>query len=131
MLTGIDGDPRPMGQAPDLGADELEARLSIAKHAAADPVSPGGRITYTIRVTNTVMDMLPVQIVGGCTSAGTVLAPGGVVTWTSVVSVPGGVWWRLLRDYKPTMSEGGSDVCAEQNRPNTTCLFNHPRWMID
>jgi len=42
----IDGDPRPQGEAPDLGADEVEAGaeagLVVTKRADPDPVQAGG-----------------------------------------------------------------------------------------
>ncbi len=58
ITTDLDGEVRPLGNAPDLGADEytaVEAKptLSIFKTDNPDPVQRGERLTYTIRVKNT------------------------------------------------------------------------------
>jgi uncharacterized repeat protein (TIGR01451 family) len=94
----IDGEPRPLGGGYDLGADE--AGLVVTKQATSDPVLPGAPLTYTIRVTNltdlalhaTITDTLPEHITLGRTSAGTLILPGGMVTWTGVSIPPLGVW---------------------------------------
>jgi uncharacterized repeat protein (TIGR01451 family) len=111
-LYDIDGDPRTDGR-PDIGADELVAALAVTKRAAPDPVKPGARLTYTIRVTNTgdldlratVTDTLPLSVTLGETTGGTLLLPGGAVgiTWTMVLSAPGGAWAETVA---VTVAEG-------------------------
>jgi uncharacterized repeat protein (TIGR01451 family) len=63
--------------------------LAISKQAEPDPVQAGARMTYTIRITNTgnvalhtlVTDTLPAHVL-----------PSGVLTWTPIITAPGGVW---------------------------------------
>jgi uncharacterized repeat protein (TIGR01451 family) len=97
----IDGDLRTDGR-PDIGADELVARLAVTKWADPDPVEPGARLTYTVRVTNTgdldlhamITDTLPMSVTLDETTGHTLLLPGGAVgiTWTASLSAPGGIW---------------------------------------
>jgi uncharacterized repeat protein (TIGR01451 family) len=98
----IDGDPRPLGSGYDLGADE--AGLLVTKRAYPDRVQPSAPLTYTIRIANatdmevhaTITDMLPEHITLGRTSAGTLILPGGVVTWTPVTILPQEVWTETV-----------------------------------
>jgi uncharacterized repeat protein (TIGR01451 family) len=84
----LDGQPRPIGRAPDLGADEFPAGLTVAKRASAAAVQPGEQITYTLCLTNngllaldaTVVDILPGPV-----------TPTGLLTWTFSIT-PGGTW---------------------------------------
>ncbi|MCP4541292.1 MAG: carbohydrate-binding protein, partial [Chloroflexi bacterium] len=74
--------------------------LKVSKQATPDPAHAGAQLTYTIRVTNTsgvtltatITDTLPAHITSGETSSGTLIAPGGIVTWTSVSIMPDSVW---------------------------------------
>ncbi len=96
----IDGQPRPQGNAYDIGADETG--VYVNKVAEPDPVYPGGHLTYTISVVNfsgvdldaTITDTLPVSVTVDQTSGGTLLLPGGTVgiTWTANITAPGGTW---------------------------------------
>jgi uncharacterized repeat protein (TIGR01451 family) len=87
--TDIDGQPRPFGLAPDLGADEGQPALAVSKTASAELARPGFPLTYTLHVTNTgfvdlnatITDTLPDQV-----------TPSGVRTWTATVPAFGGVW---------------------------------------
>jgi uncharacterized repeat protein (TIGR01451 family) len=94
LQADIRGTPRPFGPAPDLGAYEVAAILSIHKTGPAT-ADPGQAITYTLRVTNSgtytasaivISDALPIgaHYVGGGT-----LMPGDVVSW-SLASLAGG-----------------------------------------
>ena len=97
----IDGDLRTDGR-PDIGADELVALLAVTKRADPDPVEPGARLMYTVRVTNTgdldlnatITDTLPTSVTLDETTGHTLLLPGGTVgiTWTASLSAPGGIW---------------------------------------
>lgn len=102
--TDIDGDPRPYGLAPDLGADELaQFALGLTKHAVPNPVRPGGRITYTLFITNpnaialhaTLTDTFPLHVYGQ-SSGGTAILPGGQLVWTPTLPALGGVWSETL-----------------------------------
>ena len=89
----------PVAHAYEPGVNEIE--LIVTKYAAPDPVQPGAQLTYTIRITNTgdvdlhatITDTLPLYVTPG-TSVGTLILPGGKVgiTWTMVLTAPGGVW---------------------------------------
>jgi uncharacterized repeat protein (TIGR01451 family) len=93
VTSDIDGEPRPWGLAPDLGADEMVPLLAVRKQASANPVVSGERLTYTITVTNTghatlqaiVTDVLPVHV-----------APSELMTWTTGAIAPGEVWTQTV-----------------------------------
>jgi uncharacterized repeat protein (TIGR01451 family) len=101
VTDDIDGDSRTYAY-PDIGADELAIALMVTKQTAPDPVRPGARLTYTIRVTNTggvtltatITDTLPDRITQGETSEGTLILPGGIVTWTAASIAPEEVWTK-------------------------------------
>ena len=67
--------------------------LAVSKQAAPDPVQAGAQLTYTLRITNTgdvdlhatVTDTLPAQV-----------TPGGALTWSPVITAPGGVWTQTV-----------------------------------
>jgi uncharacterized repeat protein (TIGR01451 family) len=123
----MDGDLRPMGHGYDIGADELRVRLLIAQEADLVTRSSGVRLTYTIRVTNTgdadlhavVTDTLPAHV-----------APGGTITWTPVITAPGGVWMEQVvvtveADYLGELInvvQVTSDEGAESVYTNTTVI---------
>jgi len=104
VSADVDGEPRPMGYAHDVGADELRIGLQIDQRASATPALSGERLTYIITVTNTglldlharITDTLPSHVVSGRTSEGTAVMPGQVVTWTPVITAPGGIWRQQI-----------------------------------
>jgi uncharacterized repeat protein (TIGR01451 family) len=65
----------------------------VFKQATPDPVAPGERLTYTMRVTNTgnvdlhaaITDTLPEHC-----------SPTGVINWMADISAPGGVWMQTV-----------------------------------
>jgi uncharacterized repeat protein (TIGR01451 family) len=77
----------------DIGAYEVQRTLSVTKWAEPNPVRPGAQLTYTLYVTNTgdvtltatITDTLPAHI-----------TPGGIITWTPIITVPGGVWTETV-----------------------------------
>ena len=85
--TDLDGHPRVMGKAVDMGA--YEVGLTMTKRAYPNPVQAGAPLTYTISVTNyyaddlhsTITDTLPASV-----------TPGGLLTWTPVISASDGTW---------------------------------------
>jgi uncharacterized repeat protein (TIGR01451 family) len=93
VFTDADGEPRPIGPRPDVGADEFPAGLSVTKHADPFLVEPGKQLTYTLRVTNTgiltlaatITDTLPAHV-----------APSGTRTWTATIPTPAGVWTETV-----------------------------------
>jgi parallel beta-helix repeat protein len=93
VATDLDGEARPIGPRPDLGADEFPAWLSVTQAATPNPVVAGARLTYTLRVTNTgvvdlhatITDTLPEQV-----------TPTGTLLWSPVIPAPGGVWSQTV-----------------------------------
>jgi len=92
----INGDPRPMGRSPDLGADELGIAMVVSKQATPDPVQSGTPLTYTIQITNNGLVTLTAAVTDtllpGETSSGALLLSDDVLTWTNITITPGNVW---------------------------------------
>ncbi len=93
-----------LGSVYALYQFEVTQSMAVIKQAAPNPVRAGAPLTYTIRVTNnytdnlhtTITDTLPTQVTLGQTSGGTVLLPGGTITWTPIITAPGGVWTETI-----------------------------------
>jgi uncharacterized repeat protein (TIGR01451 family) len=91
--TDIDGQPRPFGPAPDLGADEGQPALLVTKETNLPFALPGRPLTYTLYVTNTgfvdlhatISDTLPPEV-----------TPTGLRTWTAIIPAFGGVWTERI-----------------------------------
>lgn len=85
----VDNEPRPVGMAPDIGADEFPAGFQIAKWGMPDPALAGRALTYTIELLNnglvtltpTVIDVLPAHV-----------SPTGMITWPLAPMQPGSGW---------------------------------------
>ncbi len=93
VILDIDGDFRPFGDNPDLGADELAAALTISKSGPSE-VKPGELVTYTLMITNSgaisasnvvITDVIPsgARYVGGGT-----LMLNDIVGWTIASLTP-------------------------------------------
>ena len=69
----------------------LAPQLKVGQQAASDLVQAGSQLTYTLRVTNTgnvdlhaiITDTVPTHV-----------TPSGILTWTSTITAPGGIWAR-------------------------------------
>jgi len=91
LTTDQRGSPR-VGRC-DVGAYEASGPLQVIKYASPSPVQAGSQLTYTIRVTNnytedlhtTITDTLPPHIL-----------PSGTITWTPIITAPGGVWTETI-----------------------------------
>jgi len=102
------------------------SELEVTKQAYPNPVLPGSRLTYTLRVTNTssvtltatITDVLPARI-----------APTGVLTWTPIIPALGGVWTEtvvvtvevgyegtLTNVVRVTGAEGAAGIYTETTR---------------
>ncbi len=116
ICTDIDGDPRSVGTAPDLGADEALPVLSVSKAGPA-LADPGELITYTLTLTNSgvvtasviVTDSVPVGAY--FVSAGNGSEAGGVVTWGSFDVLAGEVVFQTF-SVTATQSISNTDYVA-------------------
>ncbi|MEE8392506.1 MAG: right-handed parallel beta-helix repeat-containing protein [Anaerolineae bacterium] len=128
VSSDIDGEPRPIGDLPDIGADEFPAALSVTKQANPILVQPGAPLTYTIRVTNTglvtltatVTDVLPDHVSPTVTHVwtSTTLTPGAVWTETVVVTVDAGYVGPLVNVVQATSDEGAADIYTHTLAPD-------------
>ncbi|MFN8453371.1 MAG: right-handed parallel beta-helix repeat-containing protein [Anaerolineae bacterium] len=90
----IDGEARPFGPAPDLGADEGQPALLVTKTANPPFAPPGRPLTYTLYITNTgfvdlhaaITDTLPPEV-----------TPTGLRTWAATIPAFGGVWSEQIK----------------------------------
>jgi uncharacterized repeat protein (TIGR01451 family) len=122
----MDGDPRPIGPLPDVGADEFPAALSATKWADVVLVQPGASLTYTLRVTNTgivalstiISDVLPERVSPtGTLTWSVALAPGGIWMKTVVVTVEAGLVGPLVNVIRATSDEGAASVYTHTLAP--------------
>jgi len=80
----------------------IYSQLAVTKHAG--PVLSGALLTYTLRVTNTgnvilhttITDTLPAHIISSTTAHGSVILPGGTLTWRPIITAPAGVWTETV-----------------------------------
>ncbi len=127
VTSDADGQPRPIGDHPDLGADEFPAGVSVTKEASPHLVQPGGLLTYTIRVVNsglvtltaTITDLLPTHVSPTGTRAwtATLPAPGAVWTETVVVTAEQGYIGPLVNRVQVAAVEGAADIFTHTLAP--------------
>ena len=99
----VDGDPRVLGLAADMGADESQRYIAAISKAVAPGgvVLPGDPLTYTLTVTNDsghsaagvlVTDVLPAETAWNGflgASGGAAAVESGVLTWLSTIPAGG------------------------------------------
>ena len=130
--TDLDGDPRVLGLAVEMGADEsLAYTVAIAKAVAPEGVVlPGGLLTYTLTVTNEsghsaagvlVTDALPAETEWDGTleaSAGAAAVDSGFLTW--LTTIPAGdvqtVRYRATVDVGPPAGSVITNTALASNR---------------
>jgi uncharacterized repeat protein (TIGR01451 family) len=118
VASDIDGEQRPMGLAPDVGADELLVELSVVKDAYPPTVQPGDHLTYTITVTNTglvnlnatITDILPAEVSTLDTTVwpSESIEPGEPWEESIVVTVSFGVSGFITNEVQVTTLEGAT-----------------------
>jgi len=123
VTADVDGDVRPMGHQPDVGADELRVELSVTKEAEPGVVQPGERLTYTIRVTNTgqltltaaITDYLPTEVTTSDTTSWSSVSidPGNTWSGVIVVTVNYNVSGEIVNVVRVTSDEGATGVYTE------------------
>lgn len=99
----IDGQARPAGPRPDLGADEFPAGLTLRKDATPHTPIPGGMLTYTLHLTNSGQLPLNTTIVDTLPSA---VSPTGVLSWTVLGLPPQQAWSTTIVVIIPTAYRG-------------------------
>lgn len=97
LQTDICGNLRHFGPAPDLGAYEIAAALSIHKTGPAT-AAPGELITYTLSVTNSGTYTASTVVITDVLPAGAHYVSGGML-------MPGEVRWTI-----PSLAGGGASV---------------------
>lgn len=92
VTSDMDGEPRPIGPLPDVGADEFPAGLNVIKQVDPIVVQPGAPLTYTIRITNTGLVTLTTTITDTLPDH---VSPTGTRTWTATLT-PTAVWMETV-----------------------------------
>jgi uncharacterized repeat protein (TIGR01451 family) len=148
VTTDFDGETRPSGAAPDMGADEIQvsADLSITKTDGVTTATPGGSVTYTITASNagpsgatgaTVADTFPASLTatwtcvgaggGTCTASGSGnindsvnLPAGGSVTYTASCTISAGATGSLANTATVAAPAGVTDPTPGNNTATDT-----------
>jgi uncharacterized repeat protein (TIGR01451 family) len=129
VTSDMDGEPRPIGPLPDVGADEFPAGLNVIKQVDPIVVQPGAPLTYTIRITNTGLVTLTTTITDALPDH---VSPTGIRTWTAtltptavwmetvVVTVESGYVGPLTNVVRATTDEGAAGVYTHTLAPDLT-----------
>jgi hypothetical protein len=148
VTDDIDGETRPSGAAPDMGADEIQvtADLSITKTDGVTTATPGGSVTYTITASNagpsgvtgaTVADTFPASLTvswscvgaggGTCTAGGSGnindsvnLPAGASVTYTATCTISAGATGSLANTATVAVPAGVTDPTPGNNSATDT-----------
>jgi uncharacterized repeat protein (TIGR01451 family) len=143
--TDLEGDPRPMGLAPDIGPDEFRT-LGVVKASTSKNAYPGAPVTYTINVVNGssitltnvhLTDILPIETAftgyqaddllcthdgsawGGllhCVLDGASLAAGESRTLTMTVKLTEMLsWHQYITNTVALTADAGEDTLAAQD----------------
>ncbi|CAG0927177.1 hypothetical protein TFLX_00410 [Thermoflexales bacterium] len=88
----LDGNPRIMGTAIDMGACEAVISLTGALNFSPDPVGAGQPITGSVHITNTGVLTLHVILTGTLSPHLVASAP---LTWTAVIT-PSATWTQTI-----------------------------------
>ena len=83
---------------------QVTPALSVSKRADADLVLPGDPLTYTLVVSNTgnvtltatITDILPLNVILGETSGGSIFLPPSWIVWSPVTLAPADVWTKTV-----------------------------------
>lgn len=123
-VDDLDGEARPMGTAPDVGADEYESPcvLQVDKTVSPHNVRLGDPITYTIRLTNTLpITALQVKLTDGLPSALDYISNSLQASQGSAQYEAGAITWQDVIVPSATVT---ISLAAKVNLANTS-IYNH------
>ena len=133
ITTDIDGDPRPLGTACDLGADEVYLGLVANKQTQTPLALAEQPLVYTLQLTNTsditltamITDILPSGVTTTeATSWEVTLMPNQVWEQTLTVTVGHCLIQPLINEMQVTTNAGiGAGATAETAVSRRPCIY--------